>query len=173
MRDGFIRRALKRIALLFFQVNLRASRAVARFRGDKPFRLGGACRGCGKCCESPGIQVGRLVWYLPTLRNAFLAWHRHVNGFELIDRDIRHRVFIFKCHHFDWETRRCDSYDTRPGMCRDYPRNQLWQPNPTFLEGCGYKAIHPNASKFLESLKEEGLEGEALEKVKEKLNLLE
>lgn len=173
MRDGLIRRVLKRVALAFFVVNLAASRKIGRLRGEKPYRLGGACQCCAKCCEMPGIQVGRLVWYLPTFRALFLAWHRHVNGFELEGRDIHHRVFLFRCTHFDWETRRCDSYDSRPGMCRDYPRNQLWQANPAFLPGCGYKAIHPNSSRFLEALREEGLEGEELEKVKEKLHLEE
>ncbi len=32
---------------------------------------------------------------------------------------------ILSCNHFDRENRRCDSYTTRPGWCRDYPRAQL------------------------------------------------
>src|SRR5690606_19861784 len=113
--------------------------------------------------EAPGIQVGKLLWYMPTLRRIFLAWQKRVNGFELIDRDVRHRVFVFRCTHFDPETRRCDSYDSRPGMCRDYPRALLFTANPEFLPGCGYKAVACGAEKFIEALQKEGIEGEKLE----------
>jgi uncharacterized protein len=171
VRDGLIRRSLKRVALGLFFVNLWTTRTLRRLMGEKPHRLGGACGGCAKCCEMPGIQVGWMTWYFPTLRHLFLAWHRHVNGFELIDRDIRHRVFLFNCTHFDRETRLCDSYDSRPGMCRDYPRNQLWTANPQLFEGCGFRAIHPKADSFLEALQKEGLEGDKLEEVKRKLHL--
>lgn len=173
MRDGPIRRAIKAVALGFFLVNLKATRALRRARGEKPYRLGGSCRGCAACCEMPGIQVGRLVWYLPTLRWLFLAWHRHVNGFVLVDRDIRHRVFLFRCTHFDEATRKCDSYSSRPGMCRDYPRAQLWEANPAFLKGCGYRAVHPRSAEFLQSLRAEGLSEEKLAEVKQKLHLEE
>lgn len=173
MRDGPVRRVLKGLALVLFTINLKATRAIRRARGDVPYRLGGSCGRCAACCEMPGIQIGRLVWYLPTFRWLFLAWHRHVNGFILVDRDIHHRVFLFRCTHFDARERRCDSYDSRPGMCRDYPRSQLWEVNPAFLKGCGYRPVHPKASAFLESLKEENLPEEKLEEVKKRLHLEE
>lgn len=171
MKDGPIRKAIKRGALLCFIANLKGTRALWRARGDRPYRLGGTCQHCAACCETPGIQVGRLVWYLPTVRWLFLQYHRHVNGFVLKERVPEYRLFVFRCTHFDWETRRCDSYDSRPGMCRDYPRAQLWQSRPEFLPGCGYRAIDPKGSRLIEALEAEGLEAERLEQVKKKLNL--
>jgi len=171
MKDGLIRRALKAVALGVFIVNIKTTRAIRRRRGEKPFRLGGACRACAKCCEEPGIQVDKITWYVPLFRRLFLLWHQRVNGFELVGEDPKHKVFLFRCTHFDWETRQCDSYSSRPGMCRDYPRNQLWQGRPDFLPGCGYRAIHPNAKAFTEALEKEGLSGEKLEEVKKKLFL--
>jgi hypothetical protein len=152
MRDGPVRRALKRAALWHFQANLLLHRWWRRRRGERPFTLGGSCRRCAGCCEAPTIAAGRLIWFLPLTRRLFLAWHRHVNGFELSSRDRRSRTFVFRCTHFDGVGRSCDSYDSRPGMCRDYPRLQLWQASPELLPGCGYRALAPNAPGLAASL---------------------
>jgi Fe-S-cluster containining protein len=171
MKDGPARRAVKFIARCVFNVNVAGTRAIWRLLRRRPHQLGGECGKCAACCEAPGIQVGFILWYFPTARGLFLWWQKHVNGFELIERDIPHRVYVFRCTHFDPATRRCDSYDTRPGMCRDYPRVHLWEANPQFLPGCGYRAVRCGADKFIEALRKEGLEGEELERVKEKLKL--
>lgn len=152
MRDGPWRRALKRLALWNFELDVTLRRAWRRRRGREPYRLGGECRRCARCCEAPGIQVGRLVWHLPTLRAAFLRWQRSVNGFALTGLHPAQRVFVFRCTHFDWETRACDSYDSRPGMCRDYPRALLRQPNPELLPGCGYRPVAARAEALAEAL---------------------
>jgi hypothetical protein len=157
MRDGPVRRALKLIALAKFTVDVRATRAWRRLRGERPYHLGGDCRRCARCCESPAIQVGRLAWYVPALRRAFLGWQRHVNGFELRGRDVPARTFVFRCTHFDAATRLCDSYESRPGMCRDYPRALLWQPRPEMLAGCGYRPVAPNAAGLRRALEVTGL----------------
>lgn len=141
MRDEALRTGVKRIARLVYDVRLALHRAGKRARGEIRYELGGACVLCARCCEAPGIQVGFFTWYLPLLRRIFLLWHRRVNGFQLLEARRVDRAFIFRCTHFDPDTRRCDSYHSRPGMCRDYPRPFLEQANPEFLEGCGYKPI--------------------------------
>jgi len=152
MRDGRVRRALKRLALANFVLSVHATRAFRLLRGERPLRLGGDCRRCARCCEAPGIAVGRLVWYVPLLRRGFLAWQARVNGFELTGRDRASRTFVFRCSHFDAATRSCDSYDSRPGMCRDYPRLLLWQPAPEMLPGCGYRPLAWNAARLKKAL---------------------
>ena len=152
MRDGPGRRAVKRVALASFYADTKLTRTILRLRGQHPYRLGGECRRCAACCEAPGIQVGRLVWYLPTLRRLFLWWQRQVNGFELAGRDPAQRVFVFRCTHFDTATRSCDSYASRPGMCRDYPRALLQQPSPELLSGCGYRPVARNADQLIAAL---------------------
>jgi Fe-S-cluster containining protein len=62
---------------------------------------------------------------VPSLRRVFLWWQRVVNGFELKATHARERTFVFTCTHFDEATRLCDSYGSRPGLCRDYPRATL------------------------------------------------
>jgi len=171
MRDGGVRATVKAVARGIFWLNLMGTRAIWRARGEKPFELGGACGRCAACCESPSIQVGRLVWYLPSLRWLFLWWQRQVNGFVLKDREIASRTFVFECTHFDRQTRLCDSYSSRPGMCRDYPRALLWGANPEMLPGCGYRPISPGADRLLEALEKESIDPAKLEEVKRRLHL--
>jgi hypothetical protein len=116
-------------------------------------------------------RLARLVYRLRTLRALFLAWHRHINGFELVETIPRLRAFVFRCTHFDPATRRCDSYHSRPGRCRDYPRVLLWEANPPFLPGCGYRAVAPHAERVSALLEQEGLDPGKLAEVKRRLHL--
>ncbi len=145
MRDGPLLRAVKRVALWQYRADLAIHRALLRVRGERPWTLEGACRRSGACCEAPAIQVGWLTWSLPTFRRVFLGWQRRVNGFELTATDARARLLVFRCSHYDRATRSCDSYGSRPGVCRDYPRNLMWQAAPEMLPPCGYRASPPNA----------------------------
>jgi Fe-S-cluster containining protein len=171
MRDGPLRRAVKRVALWNFMLGVHVERAFQRRRGRIPFVLGGECRRCARCCEAPGIQVGRLIWYLPALRRLFLWWQREVNGWEVAGRDVGPRVFVFKCTHFDWATRSCDSYDSRPGACRDYPRALLGQAAPEFLPGCGYRPVAVNSRKLLRALEEARVTPAQMDRLREALHL--
>jgi Fe-S-cluster containining protein len=116
-------------------------------------------------------MVGRLVWSMPALRGLFLAWHRRVNGFELVSTDSRARAFVFRCTHFDRGTRSCDSYGSRPTMCRDYPRHLMWQADPELLPGCGYRPIAPNAASLRASLGRLDLNPEQRERLRRGLRL--
>jgi uncharacterized protein len=86
-------------------------------------------------------------------------------------RDGPGRVFVFRCTHFDPVTRLCDSYATRPGMCRDYPRALLYQPSPELLPGCGYRVVARGRERWLRVLGQSGLSDEQLQKVKKGLYL--
>ena len=171
MRDGPLRRAVKRLTLWQFRLDVGLQRAWRCVRGERPYRLGGACRRSAACCEAPSIAVGRVTWAMPNVRRLFLAWQRHVNGFELVSGDPRSRTFVFRCTHFDAATRSCDSYESRPGMCRDYPRLLLWQPEPGFLPGCGYRAVVPNAVELRARLARLDLTPEQRERLCEGLRL--
>ena len=171
MRDGLLRRGAKGIALGAFRANLWADRAMRRLRGQPSYRLGGACHTCARCCEEPTIRANAAAWYVPVLRSIFLWWQRAVNGFVLVRAEAHGRLFVFSCTHFDPEMRRCDSYATRPGMCRDYPRGLLDQPRPEFLPGCGYRAVSTSAEGFLRALQERDLSPEQMAKLKAGLYL--
>jgi len=171
VRDGIVRRLVKRVALGHGFVNLGLHRALRRARGDRPWTLAGACHRCARCCEAPGIAVGHLLWSLGPARRLFLWWQRTVNGFALVRSDPEARVFVFRCTHFDPAGRSCDSYGSRPLMCRDYPRALLWQANPELLPGCGYRASPPNAAGLRLALDRVDLTPQQREKLRRGLRL--
>jgi Fe-S-cluster containining protein len=146
-------------------------RAWRRRRGEPSFRLGGECRRCARCCEAPAIRANAAVWHLRTLRATFLWWQRAVNGFELREAQRAERTFVFRCTHFDEQTRSCDSYDTRPGMCRDYPRALLDQAAPELLPGCGYRPVSARAGRLLAVLEAQPLTEEQRARLRRDLHL--
>ena len=168
MRDNLGRRVLKRLALAAFEVDL----AFGKRNKEKPrFDLGGSCQKCAKCCEAPAISVFWVVRNFRTLRALFLGWQKHVNRFHLVRDDRALKAFVFRCEHFDRKTRRCDSYDTRPGMCRDYPRRLMAQPSPEMLDGCGYRPIALGASSMMSALRKQKLSEEQIAKLRKGLFL--
>lgn len=164
MRDGVLRQTLKRgLARLYL-----SWLAAGRRRDPPAWDLGGACEGCGSCCEHPSIAVGWL-FFAPVLRGLFIAWQRHVNGFVYAGDDRAARALVFSCSHFDAVSRRCDSYDSRPGMCRDYPRLLLHQAQPELFERCGYRAVDGAADGLLAVLRERGVAADTLVQIERRL----
>lgn len=171
MKDGAVRRTVKGIARGLFAFDLRMQRRVRSWRGRDSWTLGGECERCAKCCDAPAIQVGRWIWFWPSARAAFLWWQRAVNGFEVVREERGPRVFVFRCTHFDVKTRVCDSYESRPGICRDYPRALLDQTWPDFFPECGYRAVARNAGSLGKALEGQNLAPEKLAELKRRLHL--
>lgn len=168
MQDNWTRRAVKRIARIRYAVDLEITR---RLRGRRRFRLEGTCNRCGKCCRTPTIQVFPLILYMKHIRRLILAWHRVINGFRLLREDRKSRVLIFRCTHWDPKTGLCDSYESRPGMCRDYPRILLESPQPEFFDTCGYYPVLNNAARMRRALENLGLPEERLSELERDLHL--
>ena len=147
------------------------TRALQQRRGRVPYVLAGSCGGCGNCCEAPALQVSRVTAFVPVVRHAFLLWQAHVNRWHLVSESRRSRVMTFRCDHFDAVTRRCGTYATRPGPCRDYPRNLMAQPWPEMLPGCGYRAVSKTGARLLRVLDAQDLSPEQREKLRVGLKL--
>jgi hypothetical protein len=146
---------VKAVALGAFRLNLWADRSRRAALGERPYRLGGTCQRCAACCEAPAVRVHALVWLAPLLRRSFLWWQEKVHG----------------CTHFDRATRSCDSYASRPGMCRDYPRALLYQASPELLPGCGYRPLARNAAALKRALDARPLSAEQRERLARQLHL--
>ena len=167
MKDGPLKAAVKRALADAYERDLRKRRG----KHPPPWELAGACGGCGACCEEPAIAVGRVLWSLPLLQHAWLWWQRVVNGFVLVVRVRDARAFLFTCTHFDPATRRCDSYDSRPGMCRDYPRLLLDDADPEMFDRCGYRPVARGGAAMIAALQAKGVAGEQLVQIKRRLKL--
>jgi Fe-S-cluster containining protein len=171
VRDGPGRRLLKAVARGVGRVELSLRRWWLKRRGEPRYRLTGSCNGCGRCCEAPSMQVDRLTWHVRSVQAVFLWWQRVVNGFLLQDTDARFRLFIFRCTHYDAATRRCDSYDSRPLMCRDYPVNLTFDALPSLFDECSHGVVDRKADALRKALVDAGLQGESLEAIERKLYL--
>ncbi len=171
MKDGIVRKIIKRIALVGYTIDLQGTRAIQRRNGEPFYKLCGSCNNCGGGCKSPMIQVFPLFYYLRSYRWIIKMWHKLINGFEYIGEDRRNKTFTFRCTHWDPETKLCDSYDSRPGMCRDYPRPLLYSYRPEFLKECSFYAVDKNAGRMVDALKELDLPEEKLNDIKDKLHL--
>lgn len=173
MKDDLGRRFLKRIARFCYTFDLKTTRFIWKAKGEPKFELKGYCNGCGICCESPMIQTNPIFFHLKSVRWMILTWHRVVNGFEYVGENKRFHTFSFRCTHWDSETKLCDSYESRPGLCRDYPRNLTYTVDPQFFEQCSYYAVHKNAARLRKSLENQKLPPEKLAEIYEKLHLKE
>jgi Fe-S-cluster containining protein len=169
MKDGPVQKAVKRAAHGVFSTGLKLSRGNS---SDSVFyELGGECCRSGMCCEAPAIHVGRLVWYAPFLRWLFIWWQRSVNGFVLEEKRRAEKVLVFRCTHFDRHTRLCDSYESRPGMCRDYPRALLYQSAPKLFPQCGYRVLAPNRRELLRALESQSIDDQKMDRLRKDLYL--
>jgi Fe-S-cluster containining protein len=117
--------------------------------------------------------VGRVVWRWPTPRRLFVAWQRTVNGFELVGR-LRGgvRALEFRCTHYQPDTKQCDSYESRPFMCRQYPRVLLDQPWPELFDDCSYALVDREGAGLADALDATDLSPEARDALKRKLRLV-
>ncbi len=134
MRDGAVRRSLKATARALFWLNVTLDRRLRRLRGERPHLLAGACQRCARCCEAPGGSRHRRGLASAHAADARSSGGKSTSTDSSWPKSVASsRLFVFHCTHFDWATRSCDSYDSRPGMCRDYPRALLFQPLPEML----------------------------------------
>ena len=173
MKDGPIRTFVKRIALGMYTIDLKATRLLRATEGERRYRLGGSCNGCGLCCETPMVRVNSTLFYFRSYRWILNTWHRIINGFELIRLDMRNRILVFRCTHYDPVTKQCDSYHSRPGRCRDYPRNLLASPRPQFLSECSYFAVDRSAARYRQALERFPIPEEKREELLARLYLSE
>jgi len=171
MRDGPLKITVKLFARLCYQADLKFTRWIKTFSGEPYFRLTGACNQCGQCCRTPAITVHPVVLYLPLIKRAVIAWHRIINGFELIDAERQTGLLVFRCTHWDDTSGQCDSYASRPGICRDYPTNLVYTPDPELFDTCGFRVVLKNAEKMSRALDEAGLSAETLAYLKTNLHV--
>ena len=173
MTDSLAQRILKRMAWWRYAVDLWVTRAVMKYRSEERYVLRGTCNRCGRCCEHPGIQMNEISFHIDFMRNWLILWQEKINGFVLLKEKKSDATLTFTCSHFDPNTKLCDCYSSRPGMCRDYPLNQIYSVNPRFFPECGFYAVDKQAQSFRIALEKTGLPREKLDELYERLHLKE
>ena len=171
LQDGFALTLLKRIVLWLWSAELWIRRFLSpRWRG-RYWKLAGACTGCGACCLEPTIHAALPLWHVRAARLPFLAWQRWVNGFEYAGEEPSTHDLVFRCTHYDPSSKRCDSYGSRPSMCRDYPTGLLDQAWPELFETCGYRVCARKPERLRAGIEATSLSPEAKAELLRKLRV--
>jgi Fe-S-cluster containining protein len=171
--DGAIRRVIKFFARAQYFLVALGWRGIVSLRSGARYSLAGQCESCALCCEEVSIDVNAVVFHTAPLRLAIVAWHRIVNRFRYVRRHNEGAVIVFSCDHFNHTTRRCDSYSSRPGICRDYPRNLLDRAWPQMLDDCAYRAVSRNAGPMASAIDSADLSPDKRAELKRKLHVIE
>jgi uncharacterized protein len=171
VKDRPARAFVKRLVRWLWSAELWLLRALSREWRRRFWVLAGECSSCGACCVEPTIQIGPLTWHFPVVRRLFLAWQSRVNGFELLRAEHDTHALVFRCTHYDPESRRCDSYDSRPSMCRDYPTVLLGQGWPQLFPTCGFRVRARRPEKLRASIEATSLSPEAKAELCRKMRL--
>ena len=114
-------------------------RRVIRGLHRPGWRMTGACKSCGSCCENLLIEVGDDPRARSWLRD---FWHECVFDFYAKGNTLEHgsqRFAAYGCHNFGAD-RRCSRYALRPFVCRAYPALALRE-RPVVREHCGLRVI--------------------------------
>ena len=115
--------------------------------------------------------MGPVTWHLPWARRLFVTWQWRVNGLEYVGEDEHSYDLIFRCTHYDPTSKRCDSYATRPSMCRDYPRALLDQAWPELFPECSYRVRPRRAEQLRQDIEATSLSPEAKAELRRKLRI--
>jgi len=102
------------------------------------------CRRCGKCCEEltldfsefdlPGEETSFRIRITKNGDKEFIEKH------WTIEKIGTHKIW-YSCEFFNKETKRCNNYEGRPDVCKNYPiyTKSTRIPSKQLKDGCGFK----------------------------------
>ena len=99
----------------------------------------GKCKGCGQCCTHIYVKHFKHVLKDEAEFKKLQYLHKFYSDLEIIDKD--ELGLVFECKNLDKETKRCKIHFFRPGICRRYPQEELFEMGGTISETCGYKMV--------------------------------
>lgn len=103
----------------------------------KNYKIAGACKKRGVCCQNIAIYLSDGFWKYPLLKMLAISWYQFVYNFSYKGFEPNHKVIVFSCNYLK-NNGTCGIYKTRPFICRNYPVVRFFE-KPELLPGCGYK----------------------------------
>lgn len=102
----------------------------------KELILTGHCQQCGTCCRR--LQLEQKNHWLRSKREfrALVKAHPEFSRFVICDRD-RQGLLVFNCQSLGADNR-CQDYENRPQLCRDFPNKGIFFCGGSLPKGCGY-----------------------------------
>ena len=103
----------------------------------RKYKRTGSCNNCGACCSH--IYVRHLKGVIKEEKEfeKLKLLHSFYAGLRVIGSD--EIGLIFECSHIDKETKLCKIHKYRPGICRRYPQEEIFQMGGCLSADCGYK----------------------------------
>jgi len=102
----------------------------------KELILTGQCRQCGACCRRLQLKSGKKWLRSKRDFNSLVKRQPEFACFEIRGRDPQ-RLLIFNCTNLGTDNR-CQDYNNRPQLCRDFPSKAIFFCGGQLPEGCGY-----------------------------------
>lgn len=101
----------------------------------KYYRIG-QCNRCGMCCQRIYVRHKKSVVKTDEEFKKLKRLHPFYTYLEVIDKD--DLGLVFKCNNFDKEKKICSIHNSRPGICRRYPSEQIFSMGAILSDDCGY-----------------------------------
>ena len=113
----------------------------------------GQCLGCGKCCQKIYVQHSKGIVKEEKEFERLKLLHPFYTYLNIIDKD--ETGLVFECTNLDAETHKCKIHKNRPGICRGYPQEELFNMGGSLSDDCGYKMtpIIPFSEVFEKEIK--------------------
>ena len=103
----------------------------------KYYRVG-SCNACGRCCQKIYVKHKQVIQTEAEFER-LKRQHSFYTYLKVVDKD--ETGLVFECENLDKETKKCKIHRKRPGICRRYPQEELFNMGGTLAEHCGYKLI--------------------------------
>lgn len=103
----------------------------------KYYRVG-SCNACGRCCQKIYVKHKQVIQTEAEFER-LKRQHSFYTYLKVVDKD--ETGLVFECQNLDKETKKCKIHRKRPGICRRYPQEELFNMGGTLAEHCGYKLI--------------------------------
>ena len=103
----------------------------------KYYRVG-SCNACGRCCQKIYVKHKQVIQTEAEFER-LKTQHSFYTYLKVVDKD--ETGLVFECENLDKETKKCKIHRKRPGICRRYPQEELFNMGGTLAEHCGYKLI--------------------------------
>ena len=105
----------------------------------RKYKRTGACANCGACCSHIYVRHMKGVVKEEKEFEKLKLLHSFYAGLNVIGKD--EIGLVFECSHLDKETKLCKIHSKRPGICRRYPQEEIFQMGGCLSPDCGYKLV--------------------------------
>ena len=104
--------------------------------GGKELIITGSCRQCGACCRR--LQLEQANRWMRSKREfkKLVKEQPEFARFQISGRD-KQGLLVFNCRSLGSDNR-CQDYDNRPQLCRDFPNKGIFFCGGQLPNGCGY-----------------------------------